>query len=146
MSIFKLYECDVSLSINGTTYQFLHVQSVTYEDPERTRLIRGNNAGNNIGISYREGLDEAKVITLTVKGMSASLHSLLKQCFKDQTRMDVEVISRKDGSSKIAKNAVLAQSPKQLTIDDSAESMDTALIFESFDVDEVHKGVNEGEE
>ncbi len=104
-----------------------------------TKLIRGSNAGNKLGLAYKEGLKEAKKITLTVIDIPVDVHNLLKTAYTDGTRMDCFCVSRVDGSSKIAKNAVLSQSPKQLSMDDSAQSLNTALLFESFDVEEVHK-------
>ena len=137
--IFKLYDCDFGFTLNGVNYDFEHVENLQIEDPERTRLVRGGNAGNKVGLAYKEGIKEAKTVTLTVIGMTMAVHNLLKQAYADKTRMDCYCVSRVDGSSKIAKNAVLSQSPKQLSMDDSAESMNTALVFESFDVDEIHK-------
>ena len=137
--IFKIYNCDFGLSISGQEYVFTHVDNFQIEDPERTRLIRGANAGNLKGISYKEGLKEAKTITVTVMDLPKALHEVLKAAYKAETRMDVWVIDRTDGSSKPAKNAVLSQSPKQLTLDDSAESLSVALVFESFDTEEIHK-------
>ena len=139
MTIFKMYDCDFSVTIAGTTYTFTEVESLQLEDPERTKLVRGSNAGNKTGLAYKEGLKEAKTITLTVLGMPKEVHDLLKGVYKDKARVDCNCISRVDGSSKIAKNCILAQSPKQLNMDDTPESMHTALIFESFDVEEVHK-------
>lgn len=137
--IFKIYDCDFGVTLNGVNYDFDHVENLQIEDPERTRLIRGGNAGNKTGLVYKEGIKEAKTITLTVIGMPMELHALLKQAYSDKTRLDCYVVSRVDGSSKIAKNAILSQEPKQLTLDDSPESMNTALVFESFDVSEVMK-------
>ncbi len=137
--IFKLYDCDVGLTIRGTNYDFTHVENVNIEDPEKNRLIRGANAGNKVGISYKEGNKEAKSITIPVLGMTKEMHNLLKEVFTSQERIDVYCVARSDGSSKIAKNAILCQSPKQLTVDETAESLNTSLMFESFDVDEVHK-------
>lgn len=139
MAIFKMYDCDFGVTIAGVNYMFTHVNNLQIEDPERTRLIRGSNAGNKEGLAYKEGLKEAKTITLTVIGMDADVHNLLKAAYDDKTRLDCFTISRVDGSSKIAKNAILSQAPKQMQMDDSAESMHTSLIFESFDIDEVHK-------
>ncbi len=139
MSTFKIYDCDFGFTLNGVNYDFTHVDNLTIEDPERTRLVRGANANNKTGLVYREGVKDAKTITLTIMGLTADLFNLLKGAYFDQSRMDCYCIARSDGSSKIAKNAVLSQEPKQLTIDDSAESMNVALIFESFDVTEVHK-------
>jgi len=139
MTIFKMYDCDFGVTIGGVNYDFTHVENLQIEDPERTRLIRGSNAGNKEGLVYKEGLKEAKTITLTVIGMPFEVHNLLKDCYKNKTRVDCYCVSRTDGSSKIGKNAILAQSPKQLSMDDSAESMNTALIFETFDVEEIHK-------
>ena len=139
MTIFKMYECDFGITLDGVNYDFTHVQDLVFEDPESTKLIRGSNAGNKLGLAYKEGLKEAKKITLTVIGMPADVHNLLKAAYAAQTRMDVYCVSRADGSSKIAKNAILSQSPKQLKMDDSADSLNSALIFESFDIDEVHK-------
>lgn len=139
MTIFKMYDCDFSLTIRGKAYTFTEVENLQIEDPERTKLIRGSNAGNKTGLVYKEGLKEAKTITLTVIGIPFELHNLLKDVYEKKERVDCNCISRVDGSSKIAKNAILAQSPKQLQMDDSAESLNTALVFESFDVSEEHK-------
>jgi hypothetical protein len=136
MGVFKMYECDFGLTIEGVNYTFTHVENMQIEDPERTKLIRGSNAGNKLGLSYKEGLKEAKTITLTVLDIPSELHGLLKTAYAKQTRMDCWCVSRADGSSKIAKNAVLAQEPKQMQMDDSAESLNVALVFESFDVSE----------
>lgn len=137
--IFKLYDCDIGITLNGTNYNFEHVDSVTIEDPRRTRLTRGANASNKTGIPYTEGVKEASTVTIPVIGLPAELHLALKQAFADKERMTVFVVSRVDGSSKMAKNAVLSQTPQQLTLDDSPEAMQTSLVWESFDVDEVHK-------
>lgn len=137
--IFKLYECDFGVTLNGVNYDFTHVDNLQIEDPERTRLVRGANAGNKLGLDYKEGIKEAKTITVTVIGLTKELFDVLKQAYDGRTRMDAYAVSRVDGSSKIAKNSVLSQEPKQLTMDDSAESMNVALVFESFDVTEVHK-------
>ncbi len=139
MAIFKMYNCDFGVTVGGVNYLFTHVENLQIEDPERTKLIRGANAGNKTGLAYKEGLKEAKTITLTVIGMEVAVHVVLKNAYAAGTRMDCFCIDRTDGSSKIAKNAVLSQSPKQLSMDDSAESLHTALIFESFDIEENHK-------
>lgn len=137
--IFKLYDCDFGITLNGVNYDFEHVENLQIEDPERTRLIRGGNGGNKTGLSYKEGLKEAKTITCTVIGIDKALHDLLKAAYLAQTRVDCYCVARSDGSSKIAKQAVLSQEPQQLSLDDSAESMNTSLVFESFDVSEIMK-------
>ncbi len=137
--IFKMYECDFGFKIGGVNYEFEHVESFTVEDPENTKLIRGANAANKIGLAYKEGLKEAKKVTVTVIGMSAAIKALLDDAYTTKARIDVYGINRNDGSSKIAKNAVVAQQPQQLAVSDSADSMNVALVFESFDLTETHK-------
>jgi hypothetical protein len=137
--IFKLYDCDFGVTLNGVNYDFEHVDGLQIEDPERTRLTRGANAGNKTGLVYKEGIKEPKTITLTVLDIPVALHTLLKEAYTKKTRLDAYCVSRVDGSSKIAKNAILSQEPQQLSLDESAESMNVALVFESFDVSEVHK-------
>lgn len=137
--IFRLYDCDVGVKIDGVAYEIPHVVEVQIEDPERNRLTRGNNPNNKVGITYKDGIREPKRWTMPFMNMSADLKALLDGAFTDQTRLEVYAISRKDGSSKMAKNAILSNRPQQLTLDDSAESMNVALEFESFDLSEVHK-------
>jgi hypothetical protein len=137
--IFKPYECDFGITVNGQNYDFDHIVSFNTEDPERTKLIRGSNAGNKTGLVYKEGIKDAKVVTVTIIGMTSAIFTLLKTAYDNQTRMDCYCVNRADGSSKIAKNSVLSIEPKQLNVDDSAESMNVALAFESFDVSETHK-------
>lgn len=137
--IFKLYDCDLGIKINGTSYDFEHVQEVQVEDPERNKLTRGANAGNKIGMVYKEGLKEPKRWTIPIMSMSAELKSVLDNAFDAQVRLEVFCISRSDGSSKMARNAVLSNRPQQLVLDDSPESMNVSLEFETFDSSEVHK-------
>lgn len=137
--IFKLYECDFGVTIGGTNYEFTHVQGLQVEDNEKTRLVRGGNAGNKTGLIYKEGIKDAKVVTLTIIGMDTAIYTRLKQAYAEKERLDCYCVSRVDGSSKIIKQAVLSQEPQQLTIDETAESMNVGLVFESFDVSEVHK-------
>ncbi len=137
--IFKAYECDFGITVNGQNYDFDHIVSFTTEDPERTKIVRGTNAGNKLGLVYKEGIKDPKTVTVTIIGMDASIYGVLKAAYDAQTRMDCYCINRNDGSSKNAKNAVLSQEPKQLNVDDTAESMNVALVFESFDVSETHK-------
>src|ERR1044072_338375 len=119
MATFKIYDCDFGFTYNGVNYDFTHVDSMAIEDPERTRLVRGANAGNKLGLVYKEGIKDAKTITVTILGVSAEIYSLLKQAYDNRDRLDAYCVSRVDGSSKIAKNAILSQEPKQLSVDDS---------------------------
>jgi hypothetical protein len=137
--IFKLYNCDVGIKINGVGYDFEHVDEVTIEDPEFTRLSRGANAANKEGLIYKEGLKEPKRVTVAIMNMSVDLKGVLDAAYNDKSRLDVFAISRDDGSSKMAKNAVLCQQPQQLTLNDQPEAMQVRLVFESFDMSEVHK-------
>lgn len=137
--IFRLYDCDVGIKIDGVAYEIPNVVEVVIEDPERNRLTRGNNPNNKVGITYKDGMREPKRWTMPFMNMSADLKSLLDSAFVDQTRLEVYAISRKDGSSKMAKNAILSNRAQQVTLDDSAESMHVSLEFESFDLSEVHK-------
>lgn len=135
----KLYDCDVGITLDGTNYEFTHVDSVSVEDPRRHKLIRGANAKNKVGLAYTEGVKEAATVTTSVIEIPAALHTRLKEAFNNKERMDFWAISRANGSSKQAKNAILAQEPQQPTLDESAESMNTPLVFESFDVSDFLK-------
>lgn len=137
--IFKLYDCDVGIKADGVAYEFDHVVQVTIEDPERNRLTRGNNAKNTDGLVYKDGLKDPKRWNMPIMGVSAELKALFETWFKNQVRIEVFAISRKDGSSKMAKKAVLSNNPQQLSMDDTAESMQVLLEIESFDLSEVHK-------
>ncbi len=136
----KLLDCDVGLTIEGINYEFVHVDSVTVEDPEETNLTRGANAGNKVGIVFKEGVKDPTRITVPVMGMSTSLHELLKTVYDTEKRFDFYCISRKTGASKFAKNAVLCKRPQQLTLDETPESMNIGLVIASFDVEDKPKG------
>lgn len=137
--IFKIYDSDFGIKYNGVNYDFEHVTGIQIEDPEATKLTRGANASNKIGISYKEGVKEPKKWTVTIIGMSLALKTVLDAAYESRDRLDVYCISRVDGSSKFGRNAVLSTQPQQLTVDDSPESMNVALMFETFDSSEVHK-------
>jgi hypothetical protein len=134
-----MYDCDFGIKYNGVNYDFTHVAQLTIEDPEKNRLVRGANAGNKLGLSYKEGLKEPKRWTIPIIEMSAELKGVLDQAFDNQDRLDVFCISRADGSSKMAKNSILCNKPQQLTLDDSPDAMNVSLEFETFDSSEVHK-------
>jgi hypothetical protein len=135
----KIYNCDFGITVNGTKYEFSDVGEVTIEDPEKNRLTRGSNGKNVQGLVYKEGVKEPKKWTSPILNMSADLKGLLDSIFIDQTRVEVWAIDRTDGSGKTAKNAVLCNRPQQLTLNDTPDSMNVQLEFESFDINEVHK-------
>lgn len=137
--IFKIYNCDFGVKIGGVDYAFEHVSQVTIDDPERNRLTRGANASNKTGLVYKDGLKDPKRWTVPILNMSPELKAKLDECYDQQTRLDVYCIDRTDGSSKMGKNAILSNRPQQLTIEDTAESMQVSLEFETFDSSEVHK-------
>lgn len=137
--IFKIYDCDFGIKVNGVNYDFDHVAELQIEDPERNRLTRGSNAKNKSGLAYKDGLKDPKKWTIPILNMSAELKGVLDDCYTNVTRLDVYCISRTDGSSKMAKNAVLSNKPQQLTVDETAESLNVSLEFETFDSSEVHK-------
>lgn len=137
--IFKLYDCDIGIKYNGINYDFEHVDEVTIEDPEFTRITRGSNAQNKLGIVYKEGIKEPKRWTVPIMNMSIELKAVLDAAYTAKDRLDVFCVSRVDGSSKMAKNAVLCQVPQQLAVGETAESLAVTLTFETFDSTEVHK-------
>ncbi len=137
--IFKIYNCDFGLKIDGQSYDFEHVAELQIEDPERNRLTRGTNAKNKLGLVYKDGLKEPKRWTIPILFMSAELKAVMDSCFEEQTRIEVYCIDRTDGSSKMAKNAILSNRPQQLTLDESPDSMNVSLEFETFDSSENHK-------
>lgn len=137
--IFKIYNCDFGIKVDGVSYDFEHVAELQIEDPERNQLTRGGNAKNKTGLAYKDGLKEPKRWTIPILNMSAELKVVLDGVFDDQTRVDVYCIDRTDGSSKMAKNAILSNRPQQLTLDDTAESMNVSLEFVTFDSAETHK-------
>ncbi len=139
MATFKIYDCDFGVTIRGVNYDFPHVVNLSIDNPEKTKLVRGANAGNKTGLVYKEGVKDAKVATLTVMGLEQALFNLLKDVYASRERLDWYAVARADGSSKIGKNAILSQEPMQLSLDDSPESMNVALVLESFDVSETHK-------
>jgi hypothetical protein len=69
MSVFKIYNCDFGITLNGVNYNFEHVDKLVIEDPSKTRLTRGANAGNKTGLIYHEGTKEAKTVTVTILNM-----------------------------------------------------------------------------
>lgn len=137
--IFRIYESDFGIKYNGVNYDFQHVTDLTIEDPENTRLTRGSNISNKIGLVYREGIREPKRWTVTIIGMSIELKQVLDEAYAAHARLDVYCVSRVDGSSKIGKNAVLCQQPQQLNVSEDVEAMNVTLVFETFDSTEVHK-------
>lgn len=137
--IFKIYDCDFGIKLDGVGYDFDHVKDLKIENPENTKLIRGSNASNKTGLVYKEGIKDPKKVTVTIIGMSSELKDVLDVAYEARSRMDVFCISRVDGSSKMGKNCVLCQQPQQLTVDENPESLDVELVFETFDLSEVHK-------
>lgn len=135
---FSLYDCAFSFTLEGTKYDFVHVDSVNIDDPEETNLTRGANGGNTTGIVFKSGLKDPKVVSVALPDVPMDLHNVLKSAYKAQKRMDFNIVAS-DGSTKIGRNSVLGQMPQQLTIDDSPESLNTVLIFRTFEIEEVKK-------
>lgn len=137
--IFKLYDCDIGFKYNGVDYAFDHVAEVQLEDPERNRLTRGANAKDTIGLAYKDGLKDPKRVTIPIMAMSPALVTVFNEIYAKQARIDWYCVARSDGSSKWAKNAVLSNKPQQLTLDETAESMNVSVELETFELTENHK-------
>lgn len=137
--MFKIYNCDFGVKVNGVSYDFEHVAELSIDDPERNRLTRGSNAKTKIGLTYKDGLKDPKKWTIPILNMSAALKEVLDGCYDAQTRLDVYAIDRTNGSSKMGRNAVLSNRPQQLKLDESPDSMQVSLEFEMFDSSEVLK-------
>ncbi len=134
-----MYNCDFGVTYKGTSYDFDHVEGLEIDDPEMTKIIRGSNAKNKLGLTYTEGSKEPKKVTCTIIGMSSALATLFTTIYESKERCEFYCVDRTDGSSKIGKSAILSQQPKQLSVNESPDSMNIALIFETFDFKEVHK-------
>lgn len=137
--IFQISNCDFGIKVGGVNYDFEHINSFTVEDGERNRLTRGANAKNKTGLTYRDGLKEPKRIMVPILNMSSELKAVLDAAYENQTRMEVYAIDRATGSSKMGKDAVLSNKPQQLTIDETSDSIEVALEFETFNISEVYK-------
>ncbi len=137
--IFKIYNSDFGIKLNGVNYDFTHVLNMQIEDPENNKLTRGANAGNKLGLVYKEGVKDPKKVTVTLIGLTQELKAMLDEVYANQQRVDVYAIDRTDGSSKMGKNSVLAQMPQQLNMDENPDSLNVVLAFETFDLSEVHK-------
>jgi hypothetical protein len=136
---FKIYNCDFGVKVDGLSYDFEHVIEVQIEDNERNRLTRGANAKNKVGLAYKDGLRDPKRWTIPILDMSIELKAVLDSAYDNQKRLEVYAIDRTDGSSKMARNAILSNKPQQLTLNDSADSLQVSLEFETFDSAETMK-------
>jgi len=137
--IFKIQSCEFGMKVDGTQYIFDDVAELTIEDNRKNKLTRGANGANKEGLVYQEGTREPVRWTLPILNMSAALKGVLDDVFKNQSRVDVYCIDKTDGSSKMAKNAILCNKPQQLSLNDTPDSMNVSLEFETFDSSEVHK-------
>lgn len=131
--MFKLYDCDVGIKVNGVSYNFPNVVEVQIEDPERKRITRGANATDKVGLSYADGLTDPKRATIPILGMTKELKAVFDDCFDGDVRVDLYMISRKNGAAKGLRNALMSNRPQQLVLDQTAESLQVSLEFESFD-------------
>lgn len=137
--MFKLYDCDIGVVIEGVKYDFFDVNSVEFEDPETTSLTRGANGKNMDGIPFKEGVRDPVVATIPIMNMPIELKAALDDAYKKTKRMDFYCISRSSGSRKSLSRAVLRQKPQQLTIDETADSLAVSLSFAGYDSKEVYK-------
>jgi chemotaxis regulatin CheY-phosphate phosphatase CheZ len=136
---FKIYNCDIGFKYNGVSYDLDHVDSVVEENPQMNNITRGANGSNKVGLVFKEGIKEPITYSFTAVGISQEIKALLDTIYDDQERVEFYVIDRTDGSSKIGRNAILKNKPRQLSLDETAESMNVEIIWASFDVEEVHK-------
>jgi hypothetical protein len=137
--IFKIYNSDFGIKYNGVNYDFDHVDSLKIEDPENTKLIRGSNAKNKVGLAYTEGTKEAKKVTVVLVGISQAYFDMFTTIYKDKVRVECYCVDRSTGGSRIAKDCIIAKRPMQANIEESAESMNVEVVFESFNIEETHK-------
>lgn len=135
MASFILTNCDFGSSYNGTNYDFTkEVDSVVIEDPQMKKLTRGGSGKSKTGIAYSEGMKDARKVTITLVGLPASYLKLLKSLFESEERIDSYCVDRKTGITRSFNNSLISQEPKQLAIQEGAESLNILLILETFDI------------
>src|ERR1044072_979503 len=105
--IFKIYNCDFGIKVNGTTYDFTDVAELQIEDNEKNRLVRGSNGKNTEGLAYREGIKDPKKWTIPILNMSAALKGVLDGVYKDDTLGEAYCLDSTDGSRKGAEKGHL---------------------------------------
>lgn len=118
----KIYNADFGFMYNGVRYDFDHVDSVTIENPRRTRKTRGANARDKRGLTYVEGNKEPIILTITVLGLGAEMLDLLTAIHAAKDEVTLFIVDRDNGSSQNANYATLSQEPLQLNIDETPES------------------------
>ena len=135
MASFILTNCDFGFSYNGKNYDFTkEVDSVVIEDPQFKKLTRGGSGKSKTGLAYSEGAKEAKKITITLCGLPSSYLKLLKSLFESEERIDSYCVDRKSGITRNFNNSLISQEPRQLAIQEGAESLNVILILETFDI------------
>lgn len=137
--MFKLYDCDVVMTVEGVNYNFNDVNSIEIEDPEITSLTRGANGKNQEGIPFKEGVRDPKIWTMPVMNIPIELKAVLDDVYEKTKRVDLNCVSRSTGARKSIINAVLRQKPQQLTVDETADSLAVSLAFAGYANKEVYK-------
>ena len=137
--ILNITSCDVGFTIDGTNYTFTDVDGVVIEDPRKAHIIRGLNSKSKTGLMYKEGAGSPVTASIALRSISPAFQVLLKECFDENTRIDIWVIDRLTGANRMFKDAALVNEPKQLNVTDGAESLNIEVTIESFNYTADHK-------
>ncbi len=136
MSVLKTIEaCECGIILNGVDYKFIGVNTITVDDPETTGLIRGADAKDTVGLSYTEGLDQPKTMTVNLRNIPLDLSNALKAARRAKTRMDFYCIERASLESTTLKDAIIQKDPLQLEISNTPDSLAMDLVFSGFNLE-----------
>ena len=136
--IFKPTDCDVGFTYSGVNYEF-EADQVVIEDPETKGLVRGANSKNITGLVFTEGMKTPKTVTATVMNVPGSLFAILESIYANDERIDFYIVDRKTGSSRICKESLLTQVPRQLTVGEGADAFNVEVKLNTFQISDKHK-------
>jgi hypothetical protein len=133
---------DFTLTVNGTSYELTDVNSIEYNNPEETHLIRGLNSKDEQGLKIRSNTDQPTTITITTLMIKEELAGVLREEFQNNGSFSDIVSSNRisihfyDKEKKKAINkdyCVLVNDIEQRTYGGSADDMQTVITLETFD-------------
>lgn len=112
---------ELSVTISGVAYTFPWVTSVSINDP-RENVLSMSPQETGDGIVYRTGTTQPVVADFVLREVPAEVFDLLKDAFKDQSRVDWLLFDNKAGDQYTLDESIIRTNPSNVELSEGEET------------------------
>ena len=117
---------ELSITIDGTSYSFDNVTSITIADPRENTMVASPQGKGN-GLTYRTGTSSAIAADFIVRDVPADLFEAVADLYNDQGEFDCLLFDNLSGDEYTFDSCIMRTNPSNRSIAEGEGSFDVPV-------------------